>query len=160
MTSSGFMNEFGRGEFSLKFAEDFSKKLFIQNSEDEKFLEQLKSYVPGKWYESLNGDEKLWFSVPGTAGGMFSTVEDLNKFGRMLLNGGKNDDGKRVMGRKAIERMTMNYTEQDIKDNCWGSGGNYRMYALGPDTRWNADSHFSKGSLKLHDKESFNFRGV
>lgn len=147
MTSSGFINEFGRGELSLEFAKDFSNRLYIQNSEDEKLFEQLKSYVPGKPYDSLDGDEKFWFSVPGTAGGMFSTVEDLNRFGRMLLNGGKNENGKRVMGRKAIERMTMNYTEKEIKDNCWGSGGNYRMYALGPDTRWNADSHFSKGSF-------------
>lgn len=147
MSSSGFINEFARGELPEDFVKDFSSRLYIQNDGSEKFLEELKNYVPGKWYESLGGDDKLWFSVPGTAGGMFSTVEDLNKFGRMLLNGGKNDDGKRVIGRKAIERMTMNYTPEDIKDFCWGAGGNYRMYALGPDTRWNADSHFSKGSF-------------
>jgi len=146
MTSSGFNTEFQRGEFSVEFAKEIAGRFYIQNDEDYQMFSNIDKYVPGKILMN-EGENKIWAELPGTCGGMFSTAEDLNKFGRMLINGGYADDGTRVIGRKAIERMTLNYTTEDIKDNCWGSGGNYRMYALGPDTRWNADSHFTKGSF-------------
>ncbi len=145
MTSSGYHNEIRRGELSAEFVKDFAERLYIQEEHDAKIVEHLKNYVPGKYQEG--SENTIWTRVPGTAGAMFSTVEDLNKFGRMLLNGGVAENGNRILGRKAIERMTLNYTTEDIKDHCWGADGNYRMYALGPDTRWNADSHFTKGSF-------------
>ena len=33
----------------------------VQLGQKELLIEDLKSYIPGKWYESLDGDEKLWF---------------------------------------------------------------------------------------------------
>ncbi len=145
MTSSGFENELMRGELPEEFVKDFIDRVYVQSDEFVNMIKELKDYKVGQYPKEPR--DQLWCEVPGTAGGMFSTAEDLNKFGRMLLNGGVSEDGKRVIGRKAIERMTLNYTTEDVKDNCWGAGGNYRMYALGPDTRWNADSHFTKGSF-------------
>ena len=146
MTSTGFHNEYSRGELSAEFIKDFCKRLYIQDESDQRTVEFLTNeYVAGQVQEKCKG--QVWNDVPGTAGGMFSTVDDLNKFGRMLINGGIADDGTRVIGRKAIERMTENYTTPNIIDHTWGNNGSYRMYALGPDTRWNADSHFTKGSF-------------
>jgi len=146
MTSSGFNSEIMRGELSAEFVKELGERFYIQNDEDFNMFSNIDKYVPEQ-IQYREGGNPVWREVPATCGGMFSTAADLNKFGRMLINGGKSDDGKRVIGRKAIERMTLNYTTEDIKDNCWGAQGNYRMYALGPDTRWNADSHFSKGSF-------------
>jgi len=144
MTSSGFKNEMRRGELSKEFVLDIASRFYIQDEGDVKMFSQVDQYKQGqKGYK--NGFD--WSQVPGTAGGMFSTADDLNKFGRMLINGGVADDGTRVIGRKAIERMILNFTDDNIKDYTWGNTGNYRMYALGPDTRWNADSHFTKGSF-------------
>ncbi len=145
MKDSFFNNDIVRGELPTEFVKTLKDRLYIQSEEEKKDLENLKEYKEGQL--NCPEEDRIWTTIPATAGGIYSTAEDLNKFGRMLLNGGVSEDGKRVIGRKAIERMTLNYTTEDVKDNCWGAGGNYRMYALGPDTRWNADSHFTKGSF-------------
>jgi CubicO group peptidase (beta-lactamase class C family) len=78
--------------------------------------------------EEGNGWEKL----PGTGGGLFSTCRDLIKFGTMMLNNGVYN-GKRVIGRKALESMRRVHTAPDVKDYCWGAQGWFRGYGLGPD---------------------------
>lgn len=70
--------------------------------------------------------------IPSTGGGLHSTCNDLTKFGNMILNGGSYN-GKRVIGRKAIEAMRRIHTKPDVQDFCWGAQGNYRSYGLGPD---------------------------
>ena len=76
---------------------------------------------------------------------MYSTAYDLCRFGMMLQQGGYLE-GERVLGRKAIEKMTTLYTAPHIKDYCWNAGGLYREYGLGPDMRCNDASLYSKGT--------------
>lgn len=91
-------------------------------------------------------EETIWDKIPSTGGGMYSTALDLCKFGTMLLNKGTYN-GKRIIGRKAIEKMTALYTTPDIKDYCWNAGGVTREYGLGPDLRHNLASLYSKGTF-------------
>ncbi len=91
-------------------------------------------------------DFGLWGKIPSTGGGLHSTAQDLCKFGTMLLNKGTYN-GKRILGRKAIEKMTALHTTPNIKDYCWGAEGIYRPYALGPDLRRNLSSMYSEGTF-------------
>jgi serine-type D-Ala-D-Ala carboxypeptidase len=84
-------------------------------------------------------------AMPRTAGGIVSTVQDLVKFGNMLLGRGTTLEGVRVLGRRTVYRMTERYTGGEIRDYCWGAGGVERPYALGPDRRRNADNLYSPG---------------
>lgn len=98
----------------------------------------------------LNGtlkkeEDSFWERIPGTGNGMCSTAYDLYRFGTMLLKDGY-IDGNRVIGRKAIEKMTTLYTAPHIKDYCWGGGGVYRQYGLGPDMRCNDGSLYTHGT--------------
>ncbi len=88
----------------------------------------------------------IWDKIPMTGWGLSSTVLDLCKFGTMLLHNGVYN-GKRVLGRKAIEKMTALHTTPDIRDYCWGSGGVSREYGLGPDLRCNLASLYTKGTF-------------
>ncbi len=105
-----------------------------------------------KWIDAMIEDGRRGAAAParamppGTGGGLWSTTADLNRFGTMILNLGT-VDGKRVLGRRTVLRMTENYTPPEIRDWCWGAGGVHRDYALGPDTRRTADSLYSRGSF-------------
>jgi len=103
--------------------------------------------------EVLEDKERAFSSfdaMPKTAGGIVSTVQDLIKFGNMLLNQGTTLEGTRVLGRRTVNRMTERYTGREIKDYCWGAGGVERPYALGPDRRRNADNIYSP-SFYFHE---------
>lgn len=87
-----------------------------------------------------------WSKIPSTGGGLHSTALDLCKLGTMLLNKGTYD-GKRILGRKAVEKMTALHTTPDVKDYCWNAGGVSREYGLGPDMRHNLASLYTKGTF-------------
>lgn len=115
-----------------------AQRHIIRNEYVEK---RIRSIVAG---EKKDGD--IWSTIPSTGGGLCSTPLDLSKFGTMLLNNGTYN-GKRVLGRKAVEKMTALYTTPDIKDYCWNAGGVTRLYGLGPDLRNNLASFYSKGTF-------------
>ena len=75
---------------------------------------------------------KGWELIPATGGGIFSTCEDLIKFGTMMLNHGTYN-GKRIIGRKALEAMERIHTADGVKSYCWGEQGIYRSQGLGPE---------------------------
>lgn len=130
MTDTGF--NFGRAEIV--------SRTNIPNERREEFINKI-----------LNGtheeeEDNFWNKIPGTGGAMYSTSYDLCRFGTMLLKGGC-IDGTRVIGRKAIEKMTTFYTPPHIKDNCWGAGGVSRQYGLGPDMRCNDASIYTLGTF-------------
>jgi serine-type D-Ala-D-Ala carboxypeptidase len=107
-----------------------------------------------KWIDALIADGRKGAAParplpPGTGGGLWSTAADLNRFGVMLMNLGT-IDGKRVLGRRTVLRMTENYTLPEIRDWCWGAGGPHRDYALGPDRRRTAESLYS-GETFYHE---------
>lgn len=85
--------------------------------------------------------------MPPTGHGIYSTPDDLVKFGNMLLNKGTSFDGVRCLGESKVAKMIESYTDSSIKEYCWGAGGIHRDYALGPDLRRNADNMYSKGSF-------------
>ena len=57
----------------------------------------------------------------GGTHGLFSTAEDYMKFCLMLLNNGEYN-GQRILGRKTVELMTMNHTEDKFPENGVGFG--------------------------------------
>lgn len=116
---------------------EHAKRFLISSERREK---RINSFLAGE-----KEDDGVWAKIPSTAGGLHSTVLDINKFGIMLLNNGTYN-GKRILGRKAVEKMTALYTTPDIKDYCWGAGGVTRLYGLGPDLRNNLASLYSKGT--------------
>ena len=50
------------------------------------------------------------------AGGYFSTVSDVGRFCRMMLNGGNLGD-KRILSEKSVKEMTTKQTAEAVKDN-------------------------------------------
>ncbi|MBN2533940.1 MAG: serine hydrolase [Spirochaetales bacterium] len=78
--------------------------------------------------------EKMWHGSTGTdpfaaGGGMYSTIYDLFRVSQMMLNKGKLD-GKRILGRKSVEKMTTNQLS-DIPADAWGSKTSHMNYGLG-----------------------------
>ncbi|HYH63747.1 MAG TPA: serine hydrolase domain-containing protein [Urbifossiella sp.] len=62
---------------------------------------------------------------PMPGGGLFSTTDDVAKFGRMVLNGGELG-GKRVLSAAAVKEMTTRQTPAEMKESYglgWAVGG-------------------------------------
>jgi CubicO group peptidase (beta-lactamase class C family) len=113
----------------------------IPNERREKFVNEL---LAGTYKDEESGT--VWEKIPGTGGGLYSTAYDLCRFGMMLQQGGY-IDGNRILGRKAIEKMSTLYTQPHVKDYCWNAGGPYRQYGLGPDMRCNDASIYTQGTF-------------
>jgi len=116
-------------------------KTNIPNKDREKLIDSILN-------ETYKEDkiDKIFQNIPGTGGGMYSTAYDLCRFGMMLQQNGYMD-GTRIIGRKAIEKLSTLYTGQNIRDFCWAAGGNVREYGLGPDMRRNEASLYSEGTF-------------
>jgi len=77
-------------------------------------------------------DPQSRFPIP--AGGLFSTAEDIGRFGQMLLRGGEYD-GKRYLSEVAVKQMTSRQTPAALKESygfgyavngaTFGHGGAY-----------------------------------
>ncbi len=68
--------------------------------------------------------------IPCTAGGLMCPAEELIRFGQMLLNGGSYQ-GKRIIGRKAVEYLWTNMVDERLRDFCWDHPGNRVIYGAG-----------------------------
>ena len=143
MTDTFFPIRFPKTEAERALMTRFAERINIRDKEDEEFIAAVRK---GKFPEP-GEDDAPFEHVPQTGGGLMSTAQDLNKFGRMLLNKGYTDDGTRVLGRLAVDRMTENITAPEIRNYCWGSPGNHRDYALGPDRRRDEDCFYSKSTF-------------
>jgi len=66
---------------------------------------------------------------PQSAGGLFSTMEDVGLFGQMLLNNGELN-GVRVLGRKTVEALTRNHLT-GVSAYYWGFNFRNEKYGLG-----------------------------
>lgn len=108
--------------------DELIKRYNIRTKEDvEKYEKYLEIGL-----EAMKEEDKAWRVLPATAGGLKSTSRDLVKFGQMILNDGMYN-GKRIIGRKALEIMRMDHTAPEVKDWCWGNPGWHRTYGVGPD---------------------------
>ena len=90
------------------------------------------------------GEGGLWDLIPGNAGALISTTEDMIRFGIMLQQGGRLG-GARILGRKAVESMTTQYL-YGVPDFCWGASTKERRYGLGLDMRRFTGSLTSPGT--------------
>ena len=96
--------------------------------------EKLDRYMVTPWFadriDKAKRGEDIFWGLPATGGGMSSTPYDLNRFGNAFLNGGELD-GARILGRKAVEKMTAPVSS--LPSYCWGAGGQLRRYGIGFD---------------------------
>jgi CubicO group peptidase (beta-lactamase class C family) len=100
---------------------------------------------------ALNGKTELhplWDKIPETAGGLNSTTYDLVRFGNMMLSGGTLD-GVRILGRKAVEKMTT-LAIHNKPDYCWNANVSDRGYGVGFDMRNGPAFTFSPGTF-MHE---------
>ncbi len=123
------------------YKKDIIARTNIPHERREKLVNEI---LAGTYQDEQAGT--VWEKIPGTGGGIHSTAYDLCRFGIMLQQGGY-IDGNRILGRKAIEKMTTLYTQPHVKDYCWNAGGPYRQYGLGPDMRCNDASIYTQGSF-------------
>ncbi|SFD83579.1 CubicO group peptidase, beta-lactamase class C family [Paenibacillus catalpae] len=70
------------------------------------------------------------YSPPRAGGGMSSTLDDLFRFGQMLLNNGTLD-GIKILSRKSVEKMSSNVLNSGIEGFCWGGRIKNFTYGLG-----------------------------
>ncbi|MEU8666047.1 serine hydrolase domain-containing protein [Streptomyces anulatus] len=81
-------------------------------------------------------------AFPSGAGGLVSTVDDWAAFGRMLLTGGLNDDGRRVLDAESVRQMITDHLTPGqraasglfTEGQGWGFGGAVDVEIAAP---WN-----------------------
>lgn len=78
--------------------------------------------------EDLHHSNKNLNRSPRTGGGLYSTLQDLWKFGQMILDRGT-FDGNRIISRKALEYMTKNHLKPNTPAFHWGA--NYQDFRHG-----------------------------
>ncbi|MGW4379214.1 serine hydrolase domain-containing protein [Kitasatospora sp. NPDC004531] len=86
-------------------------------------------------------------AFPSGAGGLVSSLDDVLAFQRMLVTGGRADDGRHVLSEGAVWQMTTNYlTEQQRVDSelflegqGWGFGGSVDVTRRDP---WNVSGRY------------------
>jgi CubicO group peptidase (beta-lactamase class C family) len=131
----------GMKDTAFELTPDRAKRFIITDEESEKFVNDI---INGAYEPQWIG-EKL--KIPSTAGGMDGTAYDLVRFGNMMLSGGTLD-GIRILGRKAVERMTT--VVSALPNYCWGANEKERYYGIGFDMRNGPAFTFSKGTF-MHE---------
>ncbi|MEK3876564.1 serine hydrolase domain-containing protein [Paenibacillus sp. FSL M7-0420] len=119
---------------------ELAKRFIIRNERKEKQLHDLIAENPAE----IPPGEKLWDNVSSTGGGLSSTPADLIRFANMLLGMGTLD-GTRIVGRKAVEKLTTR-TLYGTPDYCWGNNVKDRSYGIGLDMRRGPAFLYSEGS--------------
>ncbi|MHA7964234.1 serine hydrolase domain-containing protein [Paenibacillus sp. CAU 1782] len=104
--------------------------------------------------------EALQFSIkpreeapPKSGNGLYSTLDDLWKFGQMMLNGG-HLDGKRILSARAVEVMTSNHLTSTAHKG-WGSRHSDYPFGLG----WSLE-HYDLCSEGTFSHEGFGHCGL
>jgi CubicO group peptidase (beta-lactamase class C family) len=121
---------------------EMAKRYIVSDKGMEKYVNNMINGIANK-------EDSLWekLKIPLTAGGLNSTVYDLSRFGNMMLSGGT-VNGVRVIGRKAVEKMT---TVASVLPNyCWNSKEKERYYGVGFDMRNGPAFTFSQGTF-MHE---------
>lgn len=95
-----------------------------------------------EWCKSKH--ERPEWAPPRGGGGLFSTMEDLVKFGQMLCNKGVYKD-TRILSRKTVETMTRNHLV-GVKNYTWGDRNSAMEYGLGMNVYSN-NTFLSPGSF-------------
>lgn len=93
-------------------------------------------------------DGSIWDKIPDTGGGLHATAYDLVRFGNAFVYGGR-FDGARLLGRKAVEKMSTIQLHH-IPDYCWGAREENRLYGVGFDMRQGPAYTYSEGTI-MHE---------
>jgi CubicO group peptidase (beta-lactamase class C family) len=88
----------------------------------------------GKYKEDDDDETAVWNKIPGTGGGISSTLDDLVKFGETIRNYGTAPNGAHILGRPAVTTMTADHLS-GVPEYCWGSKNQDRAYGIGFDKR-------------------------
>lgn len=117
------------------------KRIHVTDEEDKEYI---KSAVKGE-KQCLSSWKDY---IPNTGGGLFATPGDLIRFANMMLGMGQLD-GKRILGRKTVEKMTSSVLAH-TPDYCWGAQEPDRKYGIGFDRREGPGFLYSKGTY-MHE---------
>jgi CubicO group peptidase (beta-lactamase class C family) len=120
---------------------EMAKRYIVTDEELEKYVNDKinGTYTPQWIGEKLN--------IPSTGGGLDGTSYDLNRFGNMVLFGGTLN-GARILGRKAVERMTAIVSA--LPNYTWNAKEKERYYGIGFDMRNGPAFTFSPGTF-MHE---------
>ena len=111
-------------------------RALVFSDRDEKNLAEIQARKRGSSH---------WDLVPPASSGLYSTAEDMIRFGMMLQNGGRLGD-VRILGRKAIDVMATQHLT-NVPNFCWGGNEKDRKHGLGVDMRRNLGAFFSPGTI-------------
>lgn len=130
----------GMNDTMFKLTPEKAGKYIIHHERAEKHMSMLEK-------GEMEEDEMPWRNIPSTGGGLNSNVYDIIRYGNMVLYNGT-FDGVRILGRKAVEKMTALAVQ--MPDYCWGAGGSPRGYGIGFDHRNGGQFSFS-GNTVMHE---------
>jgi len=131
----------GLKDTSFKLTAERAKRYIVTDEGLEKYVNDT---INGTYQPQWIG-EKL--NIPSTGGGLEGTSYDLNRFGNMMLFGGTLD-GARILGRKAVERMTTIVSA--LPNFCWNAKEKERYYGIGFDMRNGPAFTFSQNTF-MHE---------
>ena len=131
----------GLKDTAFKLTDEKAKRYIVTDEGLEKYVNDT---INGTYQPQWIG-EKL--NIPETGGGLAGTSYDLNRFGNMMLSGGTLD-GARILGRKAVERMTTIVSA--LPNFCWNAKEKERYYGIGFDMRNGPPFTFSQNTF-MHE---------
>jgi len=131
----------GMKDTSFDITADMAKRYIVSDEELEKYV---NSVINGTYEPNWIGEI---LKIPPTGGGLNSTVYDLSRFGNMTLFGGTLN-GTRILGRKAMEKMTN--IASSLPNYTWNAKEKERYYGVGFDMRNGPAFTFSDGTF-MHE---------
>jgi serine-type D-Ala-D-Ala carboxypeptidase len=116
----------GMKDTAFNITAEMAKRYIVSDEELEKYVnEKINGTYKPHWIGEI-------LNIPPTGGGLESTVYDLNLFGNMVLSGGTLK-GTRILGRKAVEKMTT--LASALPNYTWNAKEKERYYGVGFDMR-------------------------
>jgi CubicO group peptidase (beta-lactamase class C family) len=126
---------------------EMAKRYYCRNESVKAHIDKI---IKGEDQIDNSEEGKIWSIVreklPAGSGGLQSTASDLAKYGEIFINYGKTGSGERILGRKAVEKMTTNQLS-NVPDFCWFANGQFRRYGMGFDMRQSPAFTWSEGSF-------------
>jgi CubicO group peptidase (beta-lactamase class C family) len=131
----------GMKDTAFKTTAEMAKRYIVT---DEGLEKNIHDTINGTYQPRWIG-EKL--NIPLTGGGLDGTSDDLIRFGNMMLFGGTLD-GVRILGRKAVEKMTT--VASSLPNFCWNSKDKGKDNGIAFDMRNGPAFTFSRNTF-MHE---------
>jgi serine-type D-Ala-D-Ala carboxypeptidase len=131
----------GMKDTTFNITAEMAKRYIVTDEELEKYVnDKINGTYKPQWIGEI-------LNIPPTGGGLESTAYDISRFGNMMLFGGT-FEGARVLGRKAVERMTA--ISSALPNYTWNGKEKERYYGVGFDMRNGPAFTFSQGTF-MHE---------